>query len=149
MEERMEQNRRPIGYWLKHVDRLIEETFERTLGDDGLTRRHWQVLNTLDAGPTTAGALAVALEPFVGDDTAGIDRVIDDLARRGWLHRPDGRVQLSHEGRSAHTRIKERVAATRQRLRAGITDDEYLHVIAILERMAANLEPEAASRVSA
>ena len=30
----MEQNRRPIGYWLKHLDRLIEDTFERTLGTE-------------------------------------------------------------------------------------------------------------------
>ena len=31
-----EQDRRPIGYWLKHVDRLIEESLERTLGAEGL-----------------------------------------------------------------------------------------------------------------
>jgi hypothetical protein len=48
MEERVEENRRPIGYWLKHLDRLIEDTFERTLSMEGLTRRHWQVLNTLE-----------------------------------------------------------------------------------------------------
>jgi len=50
------------GTWSRIDDRLaigrstltlIEETFERTLGADGLTRRHWQVLNTLDTGRTT------------------------------------------------------------------------------------------------
>jgi hypothetical protein len=33
-----------------------------------------------------------------------------------------------------------RVAETRQALRRGITDDEYLSVIRILQRMASNLE---------
>ena len=39
----------------------------------------------------------------------------------------------------------QRVAETRQALRCGITDDEYVTVIRILQRMASNLEsrPEA------
>jgi len=31
----MEPERRPIGYWLKHLDRLIDEAFERALDDVG------------------------------------------------------------------------------------------------------------------
>jgi DNA-binding MarR family transcriptional regulator len=143
----MEQDRRPIGYWLRHLDWLIDETFDRTLSGDALTRRHWQVLNTLEAGPSTSAALAVALEPFVGHDRAAIESVIEDLSRRGWLKPPgDGDLELSAEGRSAHARVKGRVAAVRQQLRNGITDDEYGQVIAILERMAANLEAGQASR---
>jgi hypothetical protein len=34
----------------------------------------------------------------------------------------------------------QRVAATREVLRRGITDDEYLTVIGILKRMSSNLE---------
>jgi hypothetical protein len=28
----------PIGYWLKHLDGLIEAAFERTLADEGIIR---------------------------------------------------------------------------------------------------------------
>jgi hypothetical protein len=49
----MADDRRPIGYWLKHLDSMIEGTFERTLASEGLTRRHWQVLNTLHTQPST------------------------------------------------------------------------------------------------
>jgi DNA-binding MarR family transcriptional regulator len=136
----MAEDRRPIGYWLKHVDRLIDETLLRTLSADDLSRRHWQVLNTLAAGPANVRALADVLRPFVGDEPLAIDRVIDDLVRRGWLRPENGSFELSEQGRAAHTRVQERVAATRQRLRAGITDEEYLQVVAILQRMAANLE---------
>ena len=41
-------DRRPIGFWLKLVDRLLDERLDETLGD--LTRRHWQVLNVLQQG---------------------------------------------------------------------------------------------------
>lgn len=78
----MEHDRQPIGYWLKHLDRLIDEAFERTLGADGLTRRHWQVLNTLAGGTSTAASLAVALQPFVDDGASALERVLDDLLRR-------------------------------------------------------------------
>ena len=53
----MDQLQRPIGYWLKHLDRLIEASFERIFADEGLTRRDWQVLSTLDAAPMDDGGL--------------------------------------------------------------------------------------------
>ena len=64
-------SQRPIGYWLKHLDRLIETTFSRTLAGQGLTRRHWQVLNTLAHGPASPADLTKALNPFLRDDPAG------------------------------------------------------------------------------
>jgi hypothetical protein len=75
----MEPERRPIGYWLKHLDRLIDQAFERALDADGLTRRHWQVLNTLAAGPSTNAALTAALQPFAQGDSMAIEVVINDF----------------------------------------------------------------------
>jgi DNA-binding MarR family transcriptional regulator len=142
----MEPERRPIGYWLKHLDRLIDEAFERALDADGLTRRHWQVLNTLAAGPSTAAALTAALQPFVQEDAKAVEVIIKDFFDRGWVRNvPDGGVEISERGRAAHEAAMQRVAETRQALRCGITDDEYVTVIRILQRMASNLEsrPEA------
>jgi DNA-binding MarR family transcriptional regulator len=142
----MEPERRPIGYWLKHLDRLIDQAFERALDADGLTRRHWQVLNTLAAGPTTNAALTAALQPFVQGESMTIEVIITDFLDRGWVRNvPDGGVEISERGRAAHEAAMQRVAETRQALRCGITDDEYVTVIRILQRMASNLEsrPEA------
>ena len=36
---------RPIGHWLKKLDRLIDAQFERQLGEAGLSRRQWQLRN--------------------------------------------------------------------------------------------------------
>jgi hypothetical protein len=46
-EATMREDRCPIGYWIKHLDGLIEVTVDRTLTGQGVTRRHWQALNTL------------------------------------------------------------------------------------------------------
>lgn len=140
----MSDDRRPIGYWLKHLDRLLEQTFERTLEAEHLTRRHWQVLNTLIAGPTANRSLAAALEPFIGDNPTALNGVMNDLLRRGWvLEREDGDFELSAEGRSSHAVVMQKVAATRQLVRRGISDDDYVAVVAILQRMSSNLESNA------
>jgi hypothetical protein len=47
----MREDRRPIGYWLKRLDGLIEQHFERTLAGEGVTRRQWQALNPCTSGP--------------------------------------------------------------------------------------------------
>jgi hypothetical protein len=137
----MEPERRPIGYWLKHLDRPIDQAFERALDADGLPRRHWQALNTLAAGPSTNAALTAALQPFVEDDAKAVEVVLNDFLGRGWVRNiPDGGVEISERGPAAHEAAMQRVAETRQALRRGITDDEYVSVVRILQRMASNLE---------
>jgi hypothetical protein len=42
---------RPIGYWLKKLDRLIDDHFDLQLSNAGLTRRQWQLLNLLENDP--------------------------------------------------------------------------------------------------
>jgi hypothetical protein len=42
---------KPIGYWPTTLDRLIDEYFDRALADQGVQRRHWQILNILQASP--------------------------------------------------------------------------------------------------
>src|SRR5262245_22879448 len=99
----MEPEQRPIGYWLKRLDRLIDQAFERALDANGLTRRHWQVLNTLAAGPSTEAALAAALQPFVEGDAKAVEVVINEFLDRGWVrHVDDGGIQISERGRAAH-----------------------------------------------
>ncbi|MFC9229389.1 hypothetical protein ACFTZI_10550 [Streptomyces decoyicus] len=45
---------KPIGYYLKALDVLIDEDFARSLSAHELTRRDWQVLNSLALqGPLT------------------------------------------------------------------------------------------------
>ena|SRR5215472_2338661 len=133
---------RPIGYWLRHLDRLIEDNFSRTLAGEGLSRRHWQVLNTVARGPASPAELTSALDPFLRDDPAGLATTVDDLLQRGWIgHDPEGRLCLTPQGRIAHQRTHEAVQETRGLVLRGISAGEYAAVIGVLTRMAANLEP--------
>ena len=127
---------KPLGYWLKHLDTLIETRFERTLADHDLTRRHWQVLNTIAAAPTTQADLDRALAPFQPTVTSEVD----DLVAKGWARREDDLVTTTEPGRVAFTEVAARIHAQRRQTTDGIPDEEYLRTVETLRRMAANLE---------
>ncbi|OMI37325.1 MarR family winged helix-turn-helix transcriptional regulator [Streptomyces sparsogenes] len=133
---------KPIGYWLKHLDGLIEADFARALDAGGLARRHWQTLNSLSAGPSTPDQLADALRPFWGEGAITLDEVLDELERRGWVARDGsgGPYALTPLGVEGHAAAAERIGAARRRITDGVTDDEYLATVGVLRRMAENLE---------
>lgn len=126
---------KPLGYWLKHLDTLIETRFERTLADHELTRRHWQAFNTIATAPITQADLDRAFAPFQPTVTSEVD----DLIAKGWATRKDDLVTMTDAGQATFTEVAERVHAQRRQITDGIPDEEYLRTIETLRRMAANL----------
>jgi hypothetical protein len=116
----MELDVRPIGYWLKHLDALVEEAFERCFDGTDITRRHWQLLNAVRNG-----------EP---ED----DRLNDDLVRNGWTT-PD-LAALTPRGEAVLATLKSKVDGVRATVTTGLTDQQYAATVSALEAMAANLE---------
>ncbi|MFH9225433.1 MarR family winged helix-turn-helix transcriptional regulator [Streptomyces lydicus] len=134
---------KPIGFYLKHLDALINREFHEALADRDLTRRHWQVLHNLATyGPHDAATLTDKLRPFWGEGAVTLEAVTTDLEARGWIacDAPSGTFAATTEGNRAHTEVEALVRATRGRLMAGLTDDEYLGTVTVLARMCDNLE---------
>jgi DNA-binding MarR family transcriptional regulator len=131
---------RPIGYWLKKLDGLIDAQFERQLSDVGLSRRQWQLLNLLQNGPRSAPELETALEPFLQETPDELDEALSGLVSRGWADSQNNIVSLSETGQVQFGLVKAKVAELRQSLMAGISQEEYQATIEVLGRMAANLE---------
>jgi DNA-binding MarR family transcriptional regulator len=130
----------PIGYWLKRLDRAIEGALDPTLAAEDLTRRHWQTMNLLDEGPSDTPALAEALRPFWGQGAITLDEVLSDLERRALIVNDGGRYALTAAGKATRAKIAEHVDVTRRRLVDGVSREEYLATVEVLQRMAANLE---------
>ncbi|MBA2390344.1 MAG: winged helix-turn-helix transcriptional regulator [Geodermatophilaceae bacterium] len=131
---------RPIGFWLKLVDRLIDEGFDALLRDRQLNRRHWQVLNELSKQPATVADLDRRLAPFLGAGEPTTRPVLDDLASRSWLAWTVGdRAAVTPQGVDAHAGLHPAAAAHRDRVAAGISGEEYAATLDVLRRMAENL----------
>jgi DNA-binding MarR family transcriptional regulator len=130
----------PIGYWLKRLDRAIDGALDPTLAAEDLTRRHWQTMNFLHEGPSGAHALAEALRPFWSQGAITLDEVLSDLERRALVVDDGERYALTAAGKATRAKIAGHVDVTRRRLVDGITREEYLATVEVLQRMAANLE---------
>jgi DNA-binding MarR family transcriptional regulator len=131
---------RPIGYWLKRLDGLIDAEFERQLSEASLSRRQWQLLNLISDGPRSVPELEAELEPFLQNDLDGLSDALFGLVTRGWADSVDNIVSLTETGQAHLELLKAKVANVREAMSAGISAEEYQATIDVLARMAANLE---------
>ncbi|GAA3394070.1 MarR family winged helix-turn-helix transcriptional regulator [Cryptosporangium minutisporangium] len=129
---------RPIGYWVKSVDRLLEEAFALTLTERRIARRHWQVMNLLAADAHSGARIADELAPFLGGEAVSVPEVLADLQRQGWV--TDEPYALTQDGQEALRGLRAEVAALRQRATEGLSEDDYLTTVTTLRRMSENLE---------
>jgi DNA-binding MarR family transcriptional regulator len=135
-----EDPRKPVGYWVKHLDALLEKAFDHALANKGVRRRHWQVLNALRAGPVTRAEITEALLPFWVAASVTQTDVVDDLVRRGWAQIEGETYRLTPDGEIAHQAIERDVVALRAQIAEGFSQREFNGVLDALARMAANLE---------
>jgi hypothetical protein len=132
-------DQRPIGYWLRLVDGLIDEQFARTLDEHGVTRMQWQLLNVLARGQASVEMLDAAVAPFLA---AGGETTIDhltELIESAWVDATPTGYELTERGHGALDRLTNVVAEQRTVMSAGVTETDYLTTVSTLERMATNL----------
>lgn len=137
-DEREQEVGRPIGWWLRRVDQLIERSFDRLLAAEGIGRRHWQTLNAIAGGAASRAELAEVLAPFAGSGP-DLAVVLDLLRAKGWISEDAEAVGLTADGSVARGRLVVAVREHRTRVTDGIGEQEYRTTITTLQRMARNL----------
>ncbi len=132
-------DQRPIGYWLKLVDNLIEKQFATTLDEHGVTRRQWQLLNVLARSHATIEQLDEAIAPFLDGAAESAAEHLSELIESAWVDAtPDG-YELTDRGRTAFATLAEVVTKQRAAVAQDIDEREYTATLSVLERMARNL----------
>jgi hypothetical protein len=132
-------DQRPIGYWLRLVDGLIDDQFAHTLDEHGVTRMQWQLMNVLARGQASVEMLDAAVKPFL---IAGGETTLDhltELIESAWVDATPTGYELTERGHGALDRLTNVVAGQRTAMSAGVSEDEYLTTTRTLERMARNL----------
>jgi DNA-binding MarR family transcriptional regulator len=135
---------RPLGYWLRLVDRLIDEQFATTLEEHGITRRQWQLMNVLAQAPASVAELDAAIAPFLAAATEEREREssvehLTELIESAWVDATPTGYELTVRGQAALERLAVVVAEQRTVITAGVTDAEYQQTVGVLQRVAANL----------
>jgi hypothetical protein len=132
-------DQRPIGYWLRLVDGLINDQFARTLDEHGVTRMQWQLMNVLARGQASVEMLDAAVKPYlVADGETTLDH-LTELIESAWVDATPTGYELTERGHGALDRLTNVVAGQRTEMAAGVSEDEYLTTTRTLEQMARNL----------
>ncbi|MFE5593470.1 MarR family winged helix-turn-helix transcriptional regulator [Streptomyces sp. NPDC056549] len=131
---------KPIGYLLNRTDEALTRVMDGTLGEFGLTRLAWQVLNVVRDGQGTTDAEVLSVLA-ANADAATLTAAIDTTLTGGWTSRPaPDRLALTPDGTRRLTEVDTQVTAFRARSVEGITPEEYGTAVRVLERMIENLE---------
>jgi DNA-binding MarR family transcriptional regulator len=133
-------DQRPIGFWLKLVDRMIDERFASTLEEHGVTRRQWQLLSVLSRRTATVAELDGTIAPFLSanDDESSAEH-LGELIESGWVVDSADGFAITERGSTAYTRLAEVVTANREIATEGVSAEQYDTMVASLETIARNL----------
>lgn len=135
---------KPIGWYLKRVDKLITQNVNDMFAPMGLTRTHWQALNNTYHGRVkTRKDLHELIHDFV--DLKTLDDIIDSLVQRGWMIRTEKpelgitELELTDEGNEAFPRLDAILFEFDKQVFQGITEEEYKTAIKVLNQLICNL----------
>jgi hypothetical protein len=154
---------RPLGYWLRTVDRLLSDRFARAFESEGLTRRDWRLMNLIDGtvpGRRLGEGRGPSPDPDGGHDrdfrrdfshdsdhSRGHRRAkrLRRLAERGWIEEFEGDWRLTDSGREAKKRLAVEVDGIRAMVAEAVGPDDYTATVRSLEQIAVALgwDPDA------
>jgi DNA-binding MarR family transcriptional regulator len=129
-----------VDFWLRLLDRLINEHFGKALDEHGITRRQWEVMNLLSRGPVSHDELVQALARVHREvQPATLADELSELEDSGWLRRRKQEYELTELGQTSYRRLEPVLRATDVEIGRGISPEDYATVLEVLERMAINL----------
>ncbi|GAA3396197.1 MarR family winged helix-turn-helix transcriptional regulator [Streptomyces roseoviridis] len=133
--------RQPIGYWSWAAYDAVVGRTRAALAGIGTTQPQWWVLAQVARAesPRTRDEVSRLLRGYLATGAGTMEEEIDTTVARGWITEDHGgRLSLTPEGRS----FFEKAAALQDELwaerHAGISDEEYLTTLKVLQRFIHN-----------
>jgi DNA-binding MarR family transcriptional regulator len=130
---------RPLPYWMRTIDRLIDHQVLDAVEAAGVDRRGWTVLCRLEHGAIRAEEVEELLAPYGGSGRSAAD-VLAELERAGLTESVAHDYRLTADG---ERRVEELqagpVRAVVDRATADIDEAELDRTLEVLERVARNL----------
>ncbi|MFE6187483.1 MarR family winged helix-turn-helix transcriptional regulator [Streptomyces sp. NPDC056465] len=134
--------RQPIGYWSWAAWDSVVTHIRAGLAEHGLTQPPWWVLNQLVDADEQGRPRAEVVTMLSGYLTTGgsLEPEVDSLISRGLVTEdPATRLRLTPAGHELRAEAAERVGRALADIHAGITDEEYVAALKVLQRMIHNV----------
>ena len=121
---------RPLGYWLRVIDRRLDDAMRELFAADGLTRRDWRRLNLV------AGTVS---DPRLTEKLAARPERVQPLVERGWIEGEPSAWRLTEAGEAARASLNERVSTLRAKVAGAVSPEDFATTLASLEAIAREL----------
>ncbi|MFC8130051.1 MarR family winged helix-turn-helix transcriptional regulator [Streptomyces sp. NPDC057302] len=131
----------PIGYWATAAGEAVVHHIRTMLAESGLTQPQWWILNQIrgDEGRDKADVVGT-LRGYLSTGDGALLHNIGALHDRALLTEDaGGRLRLTDAGRALRDETAARQQKTRAEIQEDISDEEYVQVIKVLQRMIHNV----------
>lgn len=130
----------PIGYWLEKADMLLTEHIEEVQRACGLNPLDWQVLSLVQERPRIQRIELIELLSMFGGDQV-IESRLKLLKVNNLLIVTDESIyELSERGQDVYQRAHQGQQEVRQRAVEGISEEDHLITLQVLQRLVTNLD---------
>ncbi|WP_190086478.1 MarR family winged helix-turn-helix transcriptional regulator [Streptomyces longisporoflavus] len=131
----------PIGYWASAAGETVVHHIRTMLAEAGLTQPQWWILNQIVAEDgRDKEAVIGTLRGYLSTGDGALHHDIGALHDRGLLTEDiQGRLRLTDEGRRLRDETAARQQKTRAEIHEGISDEEYVRTLKVLQRMIHNV----------
>ncbi|MEU9452519.1 MarR family winged helix-turn-helix transcriptional regulator [Streptomyces sp. NPDC048277] len=131
----------PIGYWSWAAFKAVVDRTRAALAGIGTTQPQWWVLAQVARAEDvkTRDEVSRVLRNYLDTGSETLESEIDTVIVQGWITEDaEGRLSLTAEGRAFY----DKAAAVQDELRAerhaGVSDEEYLVTLKVLQRFIHN-----------
>lgn len=138
--------KQPIGYWSWAAYKAVIDRTRAALAGIGTTQPQWWVLAQVASADTvkTRDEVSRLLRNYLDTGPETMESEIDTVIARRWITEDaEGRLDITAEGRAFYDKaaaLQDQLWAERH---AGISDEEYLTTLKVLQRFIHNTDGRA------
>ncbi|MFD3550040.1 MarR family winged helix-turn-helix transcriptional regulator [Streptomyces sp. NPDC058655] len=133
--------RQPIGYWSWAAYDAVVSRTRGALAGIGTTQPQWWILHQVSGGGAakTREEVTGTLRGYLAVGGEALEEEFDTAIARGWITQDAGhRLELTAEGREFYDRAAALQRELWQERHAGVSDEEYLTTLKVLQRFIHN-----------
>lgn len=131
--------RQPLGFWTARAAEVIRNRTRGALAEAGLSQPEWWVLHQLSL-KVDGTARSIVVDTVGPNETPEvIEDAIDAGVRKGWISARGAELRLTAAGQAVFDRGARTQAALQSERMQGVSDDDFVTTIVVLQRVIENL----------
>lgn len=135
--------RQPIGFWTVRAGAAIGARTRAALEAIGVTQAEWWVLHQLSLHPEGLSRAAIIRTIGPNGSVAAIDAALASAIRKGWVREAGASLESTEVGTERFERAAHVQKALHDERMQGISEEEYVTTITVLQRTIANVGGDA------